>query len=118
MNSQRLGRATVIGILAQLAMVIVGHYVPLIKENFLYGGLALSLIAGVIYAARSHGSSGATLAGGTVAGGVCALIGIAVSCLLGDVPPPVLLFGTVGSAVAGALGALLARLFAPAVRAA
>ena len=54
-----------------------------------------------------------TAAGGAIAGGVCALIGIALSCALQDVPAPVLLFGTLGSAVAGMLGALAARAVLP-----
>jgi hypothetical protein len=114
MNSPRLARASLIGTLLQLAMVIAGHYLPLVKSNFMFGGLAISLLAGLVYAARGAEGWAGALSGGLVAGAVCALIGIAISCLLGDVPPVILLFGTLGSAVTGLLGAVLARLLAPA----
>lgn len=42
--------------------------------------------------------------GGAIAGAACALIGIAVSYLLGDVAVTVLVLGTVSSAVTGAIG--------------
>lgn len=115
MNTQRLSRATVIGTLLQLAMVIAGHFMPLVKSNFMYGGLAISALAGALTIARST-SWGGALTGGAIAGGVCAFLGIAVSCALGDVPAPVLLFGTVGSAVTGVVGALVVRALRPASR--
>ena len=48
--------------------------------------------------------------GGLMAGGVCALLGILESFYLGDVPAWVIAFGTVSSAVTGAVGGLLGRL--------
>ena len=113
MNTARLVRATLIGVAAQLLMVISGHYLAPVKAAFMWGGLGLSLLAGALYAARSGGSWGSALAGGAVAGGVCAFVGIAVSCALGDVEPQVMLFGTIGSAVAGAIGAVAGRTLAP-----
>jgi hypothetical protein len=49
------------------------------------------------------------LIGGAIAGGLCALIGIAASWALGDVPAQVLGFGTVASTVAGLAGAAIGR---------
>ncbi len=113
MNTPRLRYASLVGTILQLAMVIAGHFVPLIRANFMYGGLGFSLLAGVLYGVRTSGRWRDTAAGGAIAGGVCALIGIALSCALKDVPPPVLLFGTLGSVVAGLLGALGARAALP-----
>jgi hypothetical protein len=113
MNTPRLRYASLIGTVLQLAMTISGHFVPLIRANFMYGGLGFSLLAGVLYGARASGRWLDTAGGGAIAGGVCALIGIALSCALQDVPAPVLLFGTLGSAVAGMLGALAARAVLP-----
>jgi hypothetical protein len=48
--------------------------------------------------------------GGAVAGGVCALIGIAVSVLLGDTPVFVLGLGTAISVLTGAVGGLWGQL--------
>lgn len=55
---------------------------------------------------------GAAGLGGAIAGGVSGLIGIAVSYALGDVPASLMLFGTAGSAAAGALGGAVGRLLA------
>jgi hypothetical protein len=110
MNRQTLIRATVIGLVLQLIMVVAGHYVLAVKNGFAIGGMLISLIAGVIYVRTTRGSWGDTLIGGALAGGVCALIGIAVSCALGDVDAGVLVFGTLASAVAGSIGGAVAKL--------
>jgi hypothetical protein len=47
--------------------------------------------------------------GGTIAGAVCALLGILVSFLLGDVPATLLALGTISSAVTGAIGGAIGR---------
>jgi hypothetical protein len=110
MNSQRLRLATLIGTVAQIAMVVGGHFIPSIKEGFMFGGLGLSLLAGVISAFGLKGNWPATALGGIVAGGVSALLGIALSYFMGDVPASLLALGSLGSAVTGLLGAAAARL--------
>lgn len=103
-----LVRATAIGTALQVAMVVAGHFVPALRDpGFAIGGMGLSALAGWL-SARSA-SLAATLGGGAVAGGVCALLGIGVSVLLGDVPPSLLLLGTAASTVTGVIGAGLAR---------
>lgn len=110
--------ATAIGLVLQLAMIVAGHYVPFIRDKgFLVGGLALSLLAGLVYQTMTRGPWGAAVAGGATAGGVCALIGIAASVALGDTPAMVLAFGTVSSAVTGLIGGAIGKLaFAPTAR--
>ena len=110
MNLRRLSIATGIGLAAQLAMVIAGHFVPVIKDHgFAIGGVLISLVAGLLYARASRAGWGDALFGGAVAGGVCALLGIAVSWLMGDVSATILLFGTLGSAVGGVIGGAIGR---------
>lgn len=112
-NSRALSIATVIGTLLQLAMVLIGHFNPAVANVFAVGGMTISLIAGVVYAAISADRTAKSLAaGGALAGGICALIGILVSFLLGDVPALILAVGTLSSAVTGAVGGLAGRLFA------
>jgi hypothetical protein len=108
-NSRKsLWNAIVIGTILQLLMVVSGHWVEYIKLNvFAAGGMAISAIAGAIYARSAGLSRGSSAVGGAVAGGVCAIIGIAVSCALGDVEPMILLVGTAGSAIAGAIVAAI-----------
>jgi hypothetical protein len=108
-DSNALVEATVAGTLAQLAMVVSGHYVPAIANLFAVGGMAISALAGVLYARRAAPATrGLAARGGAIAGGVSALLGIIVSYALGDVQAVILAFGTLSSTVTGALGGLLA----------
>jgi hypothetical protein len=89
----------------QLAMVLAGHYVDFIKENvFALGGVAISLVAGMAYAKSAAGGWKRVLPGAVLVGGGSALLGIAVSLALKDVPAMVLVLGTTSSAVTGAIG--------------
>jgi hypothetical protein len=110
MNRQALIRATLIGTVLQLAMVIAGHFVPAIAALFAIGGMLISLVAGVLYARAAKGGWGDSLVGGLIAGGVCAFIGILVSYLLKDVTVDILWMGTAGSAVAGLVGGAIGKL--------
>ena len=105
--------ATLIGTALQLAMVVSGHYNKSIANLFAVLGMTISLVAGLLFAlwARQPALGGSAL-GGLIAGGVCALIGIIVSYALGDVPPAIIAFGTLSSAVTGALGGALGYLVA------
>ncbi len=113
MNLQALLIGTGAGLAAQLAMVVAGHYVPFIKDNvFAVGGMAISLVAGLIYAKAAGGGWVPSLTGGLVAGGLCALIGIAVSVGLKDTAVMILAVGTAGSAVAGLIGGAVGKVLA------
>ena len=112
MKPRALWIAFGVGLGLQLAMVIVGHFVPVVKNSgFAVGGMAISLLAGLLYAKLTEAGWGDSLAGGALSGGACALLGIAVSVVLKDVPPPVLGFGTAASAITGLAGSALGRLF-------
>lgn len=104
--------AIVAGTALQVAMVAAGHFSPAVAAYFAVGGMGISLLAGLLYALRAGPLSPLPAgAGGAVAGGVCALLGIVVSFLLGDVSAVILIFGTASSAVTGAIGGTLGRLF-------
>jgi hypothetical protein len=108
-NRRALVIATVVGTVLQVAMVVSGHTMASVKELFAVGGMGISLVAGAAYvllASRSDDSSPAV--GGLLAGALCALIGIAVSLGLGDVPASLLALGTLSSAVTGAIGGWVA----------
>lgn len=100
-------RWIVVGTVLQTAMVLVGHWVLAVARLFGPLGMGISLAVGLLWARgeardRKHGSLG-----GAVVGGACALIGIAISWALGDVGAVILAFGTLSSAVAGALGGVV-----------
>jgi hypothetical protein len=99
--------ATGLGLVAQLAMVLTGHNDTAFANLFAPLGIAISLVAGAVYAWLARQSVGQGALGGAIAGGVCALLGIAVSFALGDVTAFILLAGTFSSAVGGAIGGAL-----------
>ncbi len=84
---------------------------------FMFGGMGISLVAGLLYGRAAAGFAGASL-GGAIAGAVCALIGIAISVALHDTQAMILAIGTVSSAVAGLIGGVLGRAVVPARKAA
>ncbi len=113
MNTQTLLLATGLGLAAQLAMVIAGHYVPFVKDHvFMFGGMAISLVAGLLYARLAHQGWSHSLLGGVIAGAACALLGIAVSVALKDTPAIILAIGTCSSALAGLTGGAVGKLLA------
>ncbi|MFI5209571.1 MAG: hypothetical protein ACHQ2E_03920 [Gemmatimonadales bacterium] len=106
-----LVRSTALAALLQVAMVVVGHYSPQIAGLFALGGTAISTAGGLLCALWTGGAPSAAddAKGGAIAGGLSALIGIAVSVALGDVPPATLAYGTLFSAVGGTLGGVIGR---------
>lgn len=113
LDAKSLVVATTIGTVLQIAMVMAGHSNPSVAKLFAVGGMGFSLIAGLIYAWRAHPAAiSDAVAGGTIAGAACALLGILVSFLLGDVPATLLALGTISSAVTGAIGGAIGRAIA------
>jgi hypothetical protein len=106
-RSRALQRAILVGTVLQLVMVLSGHWVAAVAALFAVVGMAISLLAGWLASFWGSSRGGRAALDGALAGGVCALIGIVVSYLLGDVPIGVIAFGTVSSAVTGALGGWL-----------
>jgi heme O synthase-like polyprenyltransferase len=109
MNRKALINATVIGTVLQLAMVLVGHWVPAVANLFAVIGILISLVAGLLYARAAKGSWSDSTLGGVIAGALCALIGIAVSFGLGDVEAIILVIGTLSSAVGGVIGGAVGK---------
>jgi hypothetical protein len=112
-NSRAVFIASLIGTVLQVAMVVAGHTNASVAAMFAVGGMSISLIAGLVYGYLVKGSRnlGGLIAGGATAGGVCAFIGILVSHLMGDVPPSLLLLGTLSSVVTGAIGGAIGKAF-------
>ena len=113
MDRSALVYATGVGLVLQVLMVLTGHILPPVKTLFAAGGMGLSLVAGVLFAERARASWPVDLTGGAIAGGLCALIGIAVSVALRDVPPGLLLIGTVFSIITGLVGGGLGKMAFP-----
>jgi hypothetical protein len=106
-----LVRATLIGTVLQLALVVTGHYDQRIAQLFGLMGMLLSFVAGFLAGRWSAGLGKAgAAASGLVAGAACASLGILESYYLGDVPVWVFAFGPLSSGGTGAIGGLLGRL--------
>jgi hypothetical protein len=113
MSRSPLLSATLLGTALQLAMVISGHYNTGIANLFAVGGMTISLVAGLLFALwAKRPTVGSSAWGGLLAGGICALLGILVSYFLGDVTAMIIAFGTLSSAVAGAIGGAVGHVVA------
>jgi hypothetical protein len=111
LNARALSLAAALGTVLQIAMVLIGHSHPAVAGLYAVGGMGFSLLAGLAYAFWAPGGSASAAAvGGLAAGALCALIGILVSYLLGDVPASLLALGTISSAVTGAFGGWAGRM--------
>jgi hypothetical protein len=95
-----------VGIVLQTGMVVTGHWVPAVAQLFAPLGMGISLVVGFLWARGASRDYAHAAWGGAVVGGTCALVGIAISLVLGDVVAAILLVGTASSAVTGLLGGL------------
>src|SRR4051794_19640065 len=101
------------GALAQVILVLVGHFAPTVAdEGYALGGLLIAILAGLIYARRTGGHDHPLVGGGS-AGAISALAGVLLAAVLGEAPWVMLLVGGVagfvGGVAGGSLGVLLAR---------
>jgi hypothetical protein len=112
MNMRALITNTVIGAALQVAMIVAGQYLPAVQAYYPIAGTLISLVAGLLYARAARGGWGDSLVGGAITGAVCALIGIAMSWALGQVPPITFLIGTSASAVGGLIGGAVGKVIA------
>ncbi|MEI9887874.1 MAG: hypothetical protein WDN08_15500 [Rhizomicrobium sp.] len=106
-DGRLLQRAAIMGIVLELTMVVLGNYIPWIRNNFYdFGAMMFAGLAGLLYA-RDFGKGYARGAlGGAVIGGTSGLIGISAANLLGHVGLIVLPVGTAITIVVGAIGGL------------
>lgn len=105
MTQGALMKATVTGTLLQVAMVVLGHFVPAIAQGFAIVGTALGAVTGFLFAkwgGRATRMGSAT--GGALAGGVAGLLGSIVSAAMGDVDVRTVGIATISTVVAGLLG--------------
>lgn len=107
-------KATGIGTLLQVLMVVVGHYVPSLQQAGLFpiGGTLIGLVTGMLAGrtAPAGSAAGAVARTGGIAGGVAGALGSLVSTALGDVPLANVAIAGGSTLVTGALGGLLTRL--------
>jgi hypothetical protein len=111
MNRRAFITAAAAGFIAGLIMTIAGHYIAFRRDSvFAVGGMLIAMGAGFVYVRIARGGWPDSLIGGAVSGAVGALLAIAVSVVLGDVPAMTLAIGTCASLVTGLIGGALGRL--------
>jgi hypothetical protein len=113
LERKNLERATIVGIVLQAMLAVAGHFSPWVRTNaFLFGGMMISAVAGYLYALDVAKGYGPGALGGTLAGGTCAIIGIAVSVILRDLPMVALAIGTLICTLTGAVGGIFGQMAA------
>ena len=103
-----MGRGTTRGTVLQVAMVVVGHYLPLEQQAWWFPvvGTALGGVTGWL-AGGGPGATGAKAGSGAVAGGLAGVLGSLVSTALGDAPLGNVAIAGGSTLVSGAIGAVL-----------
>jgi hypothetical protein len=110
-------RAIVVGVMMLVTFVVFSHYLPWLATQVLFATMMIAGIAGLLYAREAALGYGFGALGGAFAGGICALVGIALAVLLGDAPSftlgpeprMVLIVGTAISVLTGAVGGLFGQ---------
>lgn len=113
-NNSAFQRAITVGVLLLITFVVLSHYLPWLATQLLFATMLITGIAGLLYAREVARGYGIGALGGAFAGGICAVIGIALAVLLGDAssftlgpaPEMVMIVGTAISVLTGAIGGL------------
>jgi len=116
-------RATFLGIVMQLVMVLIGKFVPAIGQMpnvYAIAGTVLAVLTGAMVARRSFAASAGQVAtGGVIAGGLSSVIG-GLAAVATDQWPGFaaiqLLFPLISGGVGGGIGALFGRMVRTPVR--
>jgi len=111
MNGSAVIKGLTVGTVLQVAMVVVGHFVPSLQPMGLFpiAGTLFGGVTGWIAGGATAGAAGAKATNGAIAGGVAGAIGSLVSTALGDVPLGNIAIAGGSTLVTGAIGALLNR---------
>jgi hypothetical protein len=115
LDRSALQRAILVGTFLQALTVMVGHFGGLFagyEIGFLFAGMMISATVGYLYAQDVSKGYGLGACGGAISGGVCALMGIAFSVVLGDMALIVLLQRTLISTLTGAVGGVFGQMAA------
>ncbi len=105
-----LKRALLVGIVFELLLVGLGHFVPWLKPNLLFGCMLIAGVAGLLYARDYAHGYGPGAFGGATAGAASALVAVGVSNLLGDRPDLYIPYGVMVSTLTGGVGGLFGQM--------
>jgi membrane protein YqaA with SNARE-associated domain len=100
-----LTKATITGTILQVAMVVLGHWVEPIRNNFAIIGSLIGLATGFLFGKWSNRPARmGSASGGAIAASVSSFLGTVVSYGLGDILGNVIGIGTLSGLVTGLIG--------------
>ena len=112
-DGKLIQRAAITGVTLQVALVIIGHYVPGVRVNaWEFGTMMISGLAGLFYARDFAKGYAKGAFGGAIAGGTSGIIGVSAANILGDVWLIVIPFGAAITILTGAIGGLFGQMAA------
>jgi len=110
-DEKLIQRAAVTGIILQIAMVVIGHYVAWVRANaWEFGTMMISGLVGLFYARDLAKGYGRGALGGAVVGGTSGLIAVCAANILGDERLIVIPFAAVLTTLTGAIGGLFGQM--------
>lgn len=113
LEAAALRRATIVGTMLQLALAILAHFSGWVAlHGLLFLGMMIAAISGYLYAQEVGKGYFAGAGGGLVSGAVCGVFGLALSIVLGDTDPALLLQNLAIFAFIGAVGGLFGQMAA------
>jgi hypothetical protein len=105
-----LKRAILVGVVFELALVAVIHFMPWLRPHLmLFGCMLIAGVAGLLYARDLARGYARGALGGGVSGAASALVAVGVSNVLGDRPDLFMPYGVMVSALTGAIGGLFGQ---------
>ncbi len=112
-DNRALQRATTVGILLQVVLVLLAHFSTWVEEHaLLFGAMMISATSGYLYAREVAKGYGRGAYGGAITGGTCGIVGVGISLLLGDVSPVALTVRLLVSVLTGAVGGIYGQMAA------
>lgn len=110
-DGKLLQRAALTGIVLEVALVVLGHFVPWVRLNaFEFCAMMFAGLAGLFYGRDLARGYGRGALGGAIAGGTSGVIGISLANILGELPLIALPVGTAILILVGAIGGMFGQM--------
>ncbi|MEY4707467.1 MAG: hypothetical protein RJB58_1190 [Pseudomonadota bacterium] len=109
-DSRILGRALMVGVVLEVALMLASHFRPLLQVHYaLFGIMMIAGTAALLYARDLARGYGMGALGGLVIGAACGVAAVGTANLLGDEPERFIPYGVMICALVGAIGGLFGQ---------
>jgi hypothetical protein len=100
-------RATFVGVVIQIAMVVAWHFLPWLHGYYyLLALLMIAATAGYVYAADTGGGFFVGATAGAIVGGICGFVALLLTVMLHDIARNFIPLDTAFCVLTGAVGGL------------